>query len=129
MEDNPVLLLVLLLDHNILRKDHVVLVTVKVNIKFQTAVTGERGCKARHDLTEGRHGLERLTRAGLVVDLCRDTSRDGYRRKRCEYLECLRRKTFVRMIEWNGKDDESKRNNVLDAIWPRVGAKKALCLG
>jgi hypothetical protein len=30
---------------------------------------------------------------------------------------------------WDGIDKESKRYNVLDAIWLRVGAKIALCLG
>jgi hypothetical protein len=29
----------------------------------------------------------------------------------------------------DGTDEESKRYNVLDAIWPRVGANTALCLG
>jgi hypothetical protein len=44
---NPVLLLVLFLDHNVLRKEHGVLVTVMVDNKFQTTGTGERGCKER----------------------------------------------------------------------------------
>jgi hypothetical protein len=70
MEDNPVLLLVLFLDHYILRKDQVI----------------------------------------------------------CT-LDYLRLETFCSLVEWNVKDDESKRNNVLDAIRPRVGAKIALYLG
>jgi hypothetical protein len=52
---NPVLLLVLFLDLNILGEEHGVLVTVTVENKFQTAGTGERGCKERTiALTERR---------------------------------------------------------------------------
>jgi hypothetical protein len=77
---NPVLLLVLVLDHNVLRKEHGVLMSVTVENKFQTAGTGERGCKERHNSLDREAvdlEVERLTRAGLVVDLCRDTCRNA----------------------------------------------------
>jgi hypothetical protein len=58
-----VLLLVVLLDHNILRKDHVVLVTVKVNNKSQHTVPGERGCKERQVFLE-REAVDMDSNAG-----------------------------------------------------------------
>jgi hypothetical protein len=97
---NPVLLLVLFLD----LKEHGVLVTVTVENKFQTAGTGERGCKERGNSLDREAvdlEVERLTRAGLVVDLCSDTSRNATEERdvvggSCfrNNLDYLRRGTF-----------------------------------
>jgi hypothetical protein len=38
-------------------------------------------------------------------------------------------KLSERLVTWDGTDEESMRYNVLDAIWPKVGAMIALCLG
>jgi hypothetical protein len=90
---NPVLLLVLFLDLNILGEEHGVLVTVTVENKFQTAGTGERGCRERDNSLDREAvdlEVERLTRAGLVVDLCRDTSRNATEERDVVGGSCLR---------------------------------------
>jgi hypothetical protein len=78
--NNPLLMLVLFLDLDVFRKERNVLVMVTVEHKFQTAGTRERGSKER-DCSLDREAVdlevERLTRAGLVVDLCRDTCRNA----------------------------------------------------